>query len=120
MLADDSLYAMAEAHQWKVLRPDATLELPEKGTSVVVSGVTWSRPDLVVLDELARRETFRVNMWLFNPTHWLPGEAMLPDCMSIGTTPVLAEYDGRKLTLLSQGRPSVLTRIGCLFPLKPS
>ncbi|HTS47925.1 MAG TPA: hypothetical protein VMH05_08270, partial [Bryobacteraceae bacterium] len=39
---------MAKAAGWTVLQPGESIQLDEGTRSIVISGVTWSRPDLEV------------------------------------------------------------------------
>jgi len=52
-----NLNKMAEAAGWIVLQPGQSIRLDRDGHSIVISGVTWSKQDLELLDELASRDT---------------------------------------------------------------
>jgi len=114
---------VAQAAGWIVLQPGESIRL-DKGThSIVISGVTWSRPDLEVLDELASRETASTRVWFFNPDHVFPNEGVLPGAPRMLQTPVLAEYSGRQLVTFTQGGSvsgGVIERIRNLFPPRRS
>jgi hypothetical protein len=85
----------------------------------VISGATWSRPDLEALDELAARDTDGTRVWFFNPDHVFPDERILPGAPPIRQTPALAEYSGEQLVAFLQGGSisgGVIGRIRSLFP----
>jgi hypothetical protein len=109
---------MAEAVGWTVLQPGEAIRLDEDGHSVVISGVTWSKPDLEVLDELPSRETSSTRVRFFNPDYVFPDDRILPKARMI-RTPVLAEYWSKELAALVQGGSvsgGVIERIRSLFP----
>ena len=51
------LNEMARSAGWTVLHSGESIRLDKSGRSIVISGVTWSEPDLELLDELATRDT---------------------------------------------------------------
>ena len=73
----DSLNDMARAAGWTVLEPGESICLDESTRSIVISGVTWSKPDLELLDELAARETVGTRVWFFNPDYVFPDDRIL-------------------------------------------
>jgi hypothetical protein len=54
------------------LHSGESIRLDKSGPSIVVSGVTWSKPDLELLDELATRDTAGTQVWFFNPDQVFP------------------------------------------------
>jgi len=59
---------------WSVLNAEQGLDIKDGAHSVVISGVTWSKPDLVLLDELAELNTEGIRVWFFNPDCVFPDE----------------------------------------------
>ena len=115
----DALNKMAESVGWNVLRPGESIRLDKSGRSIVISGVTWSKPDLELLDELATRETVGTQVWFFNPDQVFPDDRILPGAPRMVQTPVLAEYSGEQfISFLQRGR--VYGRIRDLFPPRSS
>jgi hypothetical protein len=109
----------AQSVGWIVLQPGESICLEEDTSSIVISGVTWSKPDLDVLDELAARETAGTRVWFFNPDYVFPDDRILPGVPRMVTTPVLAEYSGKRLGAFVQGGSisgGVIDRIRNLFP----
>jgi len=108
----------AAAAGWTVLHPGESVRLDDSARSIVISGVTWSKPDLEVLDELAARDTSDTRVWFFNPDDVFPDEHILPGAPRMIQTPVLAEYSGRRLVNFVQGGSvsgGVIDRIRNLF-----
>jgi hypothetical protein len=104
---------------WTVLKPGDSVRLAVGSRSIVISGVTWSKPDLVLLDELAKRDTQDVRVWFFNPDIIAPGEHVLPGAGQMVQTPALAEYRDFQLIRFIQGGAisgGVMERIRALFP----
>jgi hypothetical protein len=64
-----ALNDLAESVGWIVLQPADSIRLDRSGRSIVISGVTWSKPDLELLDELATRDTVGTKVWFFNPDY---------------------------------------------------
>jgi hypothetical protein len=115
----DALHREARNAGWMVLGPGDTTDLGDETHSIVISGVTWSRADLVVLDELAARDTRNVRVWFFNPDVVFPDERILPGAGRMVQTPALAEYLGQHLVRFLQGGAvsgGVIERIRELFP----
>jgi hypothetical protein len=110
-----ALTKMAEAAGWMVLHPGESVRFDD-GRSIVISGVTWSKPDLEVLDELASRDTGDAPVWFFNPDYVFPDDRILPGTPRMLATPALAEYSGTRLVSFAQGR-GVMDQIRKLFPL---
>jgi hypothetical protein len=111
---------LAEAVGWTVLHPGESIRLDKNGHSIVISGVTWSKPDLEVLDELATRNTGGTRVWFFNPDYVFPDDRILPGTPRMVQTPALAEYSGEQLVAFVQGGSisgAVIDRIRSLFPL---
>lgn len=77
--------------------------------------MTWSKPDLEVLDELVARDLADTRVWFFNIDVVFPDERILPGAPSVIETPVLAEYSGRQLAVFGQGG-GVMARIRNRFP----
>lgn len=116
-----ALNERASAAGWTVLHPGESVWLDDSARSIVISGVTWSKPDLEVLDELAARDTSDTRVWFFNPDYVFPDEHVLPGGPRMATTPVLAEYAGRRLVNFVKGGSvsgGVIDRIRTLFRLK--
>lgn len=86
-----------------MLHPEEAILLNDETPSLVISGVTWSKPDLELLDELATRDTSGTRVWFFNPDYVLPDERILPGTPRVVQTPVLAEYAGKRLVSFLQG-----------------
>jgi hypothetical protein len=106
----------AQATGWKVLHPGDSITLDDDSSrSIVISGVTWSKPDLEVLDDLASRATSDTKVWFFNPDRVFPDERILPGASRMVQTPAMAEYSGKRLVAFAQGG-SVIDRIRNLFP----
>jgi hypothetical protein len=102
------------------LQPGESTHLDEDTRAIVISGVTWSKPDLEVLDELAARDTAGTRVWFFNPDYFFPDDRILPGAPRMIETPVLAEYSGKRLVAFAQGRSisgGVIDRIRNLFPV---
>ena len=59
----------AQAAGWTVLHPGDAIRLDDEAQAIVISGVTWSKPDLEVLDDLAARNTADTRVWFFNPDY---------------------------------------------------
>lgn len=114
----NTLNDRAQAVGWDVLHTGESIHLSDETASIVISGVTWSKPDLEVLDELASRDTFDTQVWFFNPDDVFPDERILPSAPLMVQTPVLAEYVGRRLVSFLQGG-SVIDRIRSRFPVVP-
>ncbi len=110
-----ALNERAHAAGWDVLHPGDLICLDEETPSIVISGLTWSKPDLEVLDELAKRDTCGTRVWFFNPDYVFPDERILPAAPRFHQTPVMVEYAGKRLAVFSQGR-GVIDRIRKLFP----
>jgi hypothetical protein len=110
----NALNEKARAAGWNVLHPGESVRLDDDTRSIVISGVTWSKPDLEVLDELAARDTSDTQVWFFSLDYVFPDERILPNAPSVIRTPVLAEYSGRQLVNFVQGR-GVIDRIRNLF-----
>jgi hypothetical protein len=51
-----ALNELAESVGWIVLHAGDSIRLDKNSRAIVISGVTWSKPDLEVLDELATRD----------------------------------------------------------------
>ena len=100
---------------WSVLHPGDSIRLEDNTHSVVISGLTWSQPDLEVLDELAARELGDTRVWFFNLDVVFPDERILPGAPRVIYTPVLAEYSGNELVVFGQGG-GVMARIRNRFP----
>jgi len=114
-----NLNKMAEAAGWIVLQPGQSIRLDRDGHSIVISGVTWSKQDLELLDELASRDTGSTRVWFFNPDHVAPDDRILPGAPRMGQTPALAEYTGEHLVAFIRGGSvsgGVIDRIRSLFP----
>jgi len=113
----------AQAAGWKVLHPGDSITLDDDSSrSIVISGVTWSKPDLELLDELASRDTSDTNVWFFNPDRVFPDERILPGASRLVQTPAMAEYSGKRLESFVQGGSvsgGVSDRIRKLFPRHP-
>lgn len=110
----------AQAAGWTVLHPGDAIRLDDEAHAIVISGVTWSKPDLEVLDELAARNTADTRVWFFNPDYVFPDERILPGAPQMRDTPVLAEYAGKRLIAFVQGGSGaggVVDRIRNLFPV---
>lgn len=110
----------AQAAGWTVLHPGDSIRLDDEAHTIVISGVTWSKPDLEVLDELAARNTADARVWFFNPDYVFADERILPGAPQMRYTPVLAEYTGKQLIAFVQdgsGAGSVVDRIRNLFPV---
>jgi hypothetical protein len=108
----------AQAVGWTVLNPGDSIKLGDDSSrSIVISGMTWSKPDLELLDELASRDTTDTGVWLFNPDRVFPDERILPGASRMTQTPAMAEYSGKHLVAFVQGA-SVVDRIRKLFPLR--
>ncbi len=73
-----TLDQMAQAAGWTVLHPGDKIHLEEGLDSIVITGVTWSIPDLEALDELAAREAGKV--WFFNLDGVFPDGGIWPSC----------------------------------------
>jgi len=99
---------------WSVLHPGQVIRLEEGSRSIVISGVTWSKPDLCLLDELAALNSSGTRVWFFNPDRVFPDEKILPGAARMVQTPVLAEYSGKQLIRFTQGGHA-LTRIREVF-----
>ena len=113
------LNAMADAVGWTVLQPGQSIVLDRGGHAIVISGVTWSKPDLEVLDELASRDTGGTRVWFFNPDCVFPDDRILPGATRMVQTPALAEYSGEQLVAFVQGGSvsgGFIDRIRSLFP----
>jgi hypothetical protein len=115
----ETMHEMAESAGWTVLRPGELIRLDESGRSIVISGVTWSKPDLELLDELATRDTVGTQVWFFNPDQVFPDDRILPGAPRMVQTPALAEYSGEQLVSFLQGG-RVHGRIRDLFPSRSS
>ena len=116
----NSLNDRARAAGWEVLHPGESILLGDETPSIVISGVTWSKPDLEVLDELATRDTSDTRVWVFNPDYVFPDERILPGAPRMVQTPVLAEYAGKRLVAFLQGGSvsgGVIDRIRSRFPV---
>ena len=116
----DILDERARSAGWEVLRPGESIRLDDETPSIVISGVTWSKPDLEVLDELATRDTSDTRVWFFNPDYVFPDERILPCAPRMVQTPALAEYVGKQLISFLQGGSvsgGVIDRIRSRFPL---
>jgi hypothetical protein len=110
-----SLNDKARAVGWTVLLPGDSITLDDDSSrSIVIGGVTWSKPDLEVLDELASCNTSGTKVWFFNPDRVFPGERILPGVSRMIRTRAMAEYSGKRL-VVAQGE-GVMTRIRELFP----
>jgi hypothetical protein len=96
----NTLNDRARAAGWDVLHPGEMICLDDETPSIVISGVTWSKPDLELLDELATRDTSGTRVWFFNPDYVFPDERVLPDAPRMIQTPILAEYAGKRLVSL--------------------
>jgi hypothetical protein len=110
----------ARAAGWEVLHPGESILLDGETPSIVISGVTWSKPDLEVLDELATRDTSDTRVWFFNPDYVFSDERILPGAPRMVQTPVLAEYTGKRLVAFLQGGSvsgGVIDRIRGRFPV---
>jgi hypothetical protein len=115
-----ALNEQAQAAGWTVLHPGDSIRLDDDAHAIVISGVTWSKPDLEVLDELAARNTADSRVWFFNPDYVFPDERILPGAPQMRYTPVLAEYAGKRLIAFVQdgsGAAGVVDRIRNLFPV---
>lgn len=112
------LNQIAEGVGWIVLHPGESIRLDD-GRSLVISGVTWSKPDLDVLDDLASRDTSSVRVWIFNPDDVFPDDRILPGAPRMVSTPSLAEYSGAQLVSFIQGG-KVSERVPALFPRRSS
>jgi len=118
-----ALNELAEAVGWIVLQAGNSIGLDENGRAIVISGVTWSKPDLEVLDELATRDTGGTRVWFFNPDYVFPDERILPGAPRMVQTPALAEYSGERLVAFVQGGSAsggVIDHIRRLFPQRSS
>ena len=116
-----TLNELAQAAGWTVLQPQESIHLHDDSRAIVISGVTWSKPDLEVLDELASHDTAGTRVWFFNPDCVFPDERILPGARPMIQTPVLAEYSGTRLVSFVQGgsvSEGVIERIRILFPLR--
>lgn len=116
-----TLNGLAQAAGWTVLQAGESIGLDRDGHSIVISGVTWSKPDLEVLDELAARDTSGTRVWFFNPDSVFPDDRILPGAPRMLQTPVLAEYSGERLVAFVQGGSvsgGVIDRIRSLFPTR--
>ncbi len=96
-----------------------SIRLGKSGRSIVISGVTWSKPDLELLDELAARDTVGTQVWFFNPDEVFPDDRILPGAPRMVQTPALAEYSGEQFVSFLQGG-TVYGRIRDLFPSRSS
>ena len=115
----DTLNALAESAGWFLLHPGESIRLDKSDRSIVISGVTWSKPDLELLDELATRDTVGTQVWFFNPDQVFPDDRILPGAPRMVQTPALAEYSGEQLVAFVQGGSvsgGVIDRIRRLFP----
>lgn len=110
-----TLNELAHAAGWTVLQPGESISLNDQAEAIVISGVTWSEPDLEVLDELAARDTGNTQVWFFNIDSVFPDERILPGAPRVIETPVLAEYTGKRLSCFGQGG-GVRARIQNRFP----
>ncbi len=118
-----TLNELAESVGWIVLQPGDSIRLDKTSHSIVISGVTWSQPDLEVLDELANRDTGRTRVWFFNPDNVFPDDRILPGAPRMRQTPALAEYSGEQLVAFVQGGSAsggVIDHIRRLFPQRAS
>lgn len=115
----DTLNEMAESAGWTVLHAGESIRLDKGGRSIVISGVTWSKPDLELLDELATRDTVGTHVWFFNPDKVFPDDRILPGAPRMVQTPALAEYSGEQFVSFLQGG-RVYGRIRDLFPSRSS
>lgn len=108
----------AQAVGWTVLHPGDSINLDDDSfRSIVISGVTWSKPDLELLDELASRDTTGTAVWFFNPDRVFPDDRILPGASRMTQTPAMAEYSGKHIVAFVQGG-SVVDEIRKLFPLR--
>jgi hypothetical protein len=112
-----TLNELAHAAGWSVLQPGESISLNDEADAIVISGVTWSKPDLDVLDELAVRDTGDTRVWFFNIDSVFPDGRILPGAPRVLETPVLAEYTGRRLSCFGQGS-GVRARIQSRFPAR--
>lgn len=115
-----ALNERARAAGWTVLHPGESIRLDDDTHTIVISGVTWSRLDLQVLDELASRDTADTRIWFFNPDYVFPDERSLPGTPRMIQTPAMAEYAGKRLIAFMQGGSvtgGVIDRIQNLFPV---
>jgi hypothetical protein len=115
----DTLDQLAESAGWSVLHPGESIRLDKSGRSIVISGVTWSKPDLELLDELATRDTVGTHVWFFNPDHVFPDDRILPGAPRMVQTPAVAEYSGQQFVSFLQGG-RVHGRVRELFPPRSS
>jgi hypothetical protein len=116
-----ALNERAQAAGWTVLHPGESIRLDDDTHTIVISGVTWSKPDLQVLDELASRDTADTQVWFFNPDYVFPDERILPGASRMIQTPAMAEYAGKRLIAFVQGGSvtgGVIDRIRKLFPVR--
>jgi hypothetical protein len=116
----NTLNDRARAAGREVLHPGESIRLDDETTSIVISGVTWSKPDLEVLDELVTRDTSDTRVWFINPDYVFPDERILPGASRMVQTPVLAEYTGKRLVSFLQGGSvsgCVIDRIRSRFPV---
>jgi hypothetical protein len=114
-----TLNDLARATGWNVLDPGEAIRLDDETPSIVICGVTWSKPDLELLDELATRDTSGTRVWFFNPDYVFPDERILPGAPRMVQTPILAEYEGKRLVAFLQGGSvsgGVIDRIRSPFP----
>ena len=114
-----ALNELAESAGWVVLHAGDSIRLDKNSRAIVISGVTWSKPDLEVLDELATRDIGDTRVWFFNPDYVFPDERILPGAPRMVQTPALAEYSGEQLVAFVQGGSvsgGVIDRIRRLFP----
>ena len=113
------LNELAESAGWTVLQPGELIHLDKNGHSIVISGVTWSKGDLEVLDELAARDLGRTRVWFFNPDYVFPDDRILPGAPRMIQTPALAEYSGEQLVAFVQGGSVSGGVIDCIRKLFP-
>jgi hypothetical protein len=112
---NDRLYMAANGLGWNTLRPGENILFHEHRRSIAIGVVAWSRPDVALLDDFAKRDHRNTSVWFFIPDLWGTGQSILPPVPLMTATPMLVEYVGTTPIAFLQGRPAVAAYIEALY-----